>query len=146
LSIIAPCWLRRFVVAEMRGVPSYRIEFFADEDGTRPMRRWLESLPRPARSHIGFMMWEHLQRDGPNVAETQFGKNLGGGLYEFRLDGELNSDRVLYRIFFHVYGDRIVLLLHAYDKGQRPSDRYQNEMIETARRRLREFQRRQREA
>jgi phage-related protein len=119
-------------VSELGGIPPYRIAFFALEDGTEPVRRWLHDLPPPVTSYVGYMLKEHLQRRGPDVVTTRFGKNLGGGLYEFRLGDEVEVYQVLYRIFFHIYGDRIVLLLHAYDKGQRPSLTHQNEMIDVA--------------
>jgi phage-related protein len=129
------------VVSEFRGIPPYKVSFFAHEDGTEPVRRWLGDLTPAVRRYVGFMLNKYVQRYGPDVSATQFGKNLGGGLYEFRLDEEVGADKILYRIFFHVHGDRIVLLLHAYDKGRRSSDRYQSEMIELARQRLRDFYR-----
>jgi|SRR5579859_8098030 len=129
---------------ELRGVPPYRINFYRQEDGVEPVRRWLGDLPGAVKSYVGFMLKEYLQRYGSDVAATQFGKNLGAGLYEFRLDDEVETEKVLYRVFFHVYGDRIVLLLHAYDKGRQPSRTHQNEMIQLARQRLGDFQRRMR--
>src|SRR5713226_9180158 len=100
---------------ELRGIPPYKISFFRLQDGAEPVRNWLNDLPRPVKSYVGFMLKEYLQRYGPDIATTRFGKNLGGGLYEFRLDEEVETERILYRIFFSVDGERILLLLHAYD-------------------------------
>ena len=68
---------------------------------------------------------------------SQFGKQLGDGLCEFRLRYDLaellhrfegkepesvraSPQEILFRVFFHAYGDKIVLLLHGYDKSRRP--------------------------
>jgi hypothetical protein len=77
------------VVSEFRGIPPYKISLFAYEDGTEPVRRWLGDLTPAVRRYVGFMLNKYVQRYGPDVSATQFGKNLGGGLYEFRLDAEL---------------------------------------------------------
>jgi len=93
------------------------------------------------------MIKEQLQTFGPDVCKTTFGKNLGGGLYEFRLkEDELSTGEgprhVLYRIFFAAYGDQLILLLHAYDKGEHSQAPYQERMIQIARQRLRDFRKR----
>ena len=91
------------------------------------------------------------------MCDTEFGKSLGRGLYEFRLRhtrDELQAKtqphlgaaegsdptRVLLRVFFAVYGDKIVLLLGGYDKGKDPSKRRQNTEIAEARKRLKAHQ------
>jgi len=51
-----------------------------------------------------------------------------GGLFEFRL----RDSALLLRVFCHAYGDRIVLLLHGYDKGVDPSDKRQAREIAEA--------------
>ena len=66
-------------------------------------------------------------REGPPTAVggvgTDFGKNLGGGLLEFRVDQnaeqilrkagknprpELVGGKILLRVFFHVHGDKLI--------------------------------------
>ncbi len=39
-------------------------------------------------------------------------------------------------MFVHFYGDRVVLLMHGYDKGADTSEKRQNKEIAEARRRL----------
>ncbi|PVE94974.1 type II toxin-antitoxin system RelE/ParE family toxin [Microbacterium sp. TPD7012] len=93
---------------------------------------------------------------GHEVCATEWGKNLGEGLYEFRVRKSLRaihdefkengvdlpalppgSDRgVLLRAFFTVHGDRIVLLLHIYDKKRDPSEKRQQREIKRARKLL----------
>ena len=43
------------------------------------------------------------------------------------------------RVFCHAYGDKVVLLLAGYDKGDDPSNKRENTEIELARQRLAEF-------
>jgi hypothetical protein len=92
-----------------------------------------------------------LQRLRVAVCGTEFGKQLGGGLFEFRLRSDLRDQvpsgeeagRFLFRVFCHAHGGRLILLLAAYDKGEDPSPRRQNAEIALARARLRDWQGRQ---
>ena len=54
------------------------------------------------------------------------------------------NDKVLLRVFVHFYGDRVILLLGGYDKGEDPKERRQQREISEARRLLRQFKERQR--
>lgn len=141
----------------MSSVP-YRLEFYRDGEGNEPVLVWLRSLAPQKRRAIGVALFEILQHQGPHVIGTNFGKRLGGGIFEFRLDqsstqilsrkgkrasGEVSSPaKILLRVFCHAYGHRIVLLLGAYDKAERPSARRQQEQIELSRSRLRDWMRR----
>jgi hypothetical protein len=102
-------------------------------------------------------MAEILQAEGVGVCRTAYGKQLGGGLFEFRLRHDAaeilrnlgkparpksSSERILLRVFCHAYGDRIVLLLGGYDKGADPSAKRQQNEIAIARKRLAYFKRR----
>jgi hypothetical protein len=73
-------------------------------------------------------MFEILQYEGPHVVGANFGKGLGGGLFEFRLDQdaaqllarkgkkarpESEPAKILLRVFCHAHGNQIVLLLGA---------------------------------
>lgn len=84
-----------------------------------------------------------------------WGKPLGGGLYEFRIQRSLEAiltlaqaerstdaragRRVSIRIFCTFHGDKIVLLLHGYDKGRDPSARRQQKEIARARAMLKKW-------
>jgi hypothetical protein len=101
-----------------------------------------------------------LARQGHNVCGTEWGKALGGGLYEFRIRRTLSAvcheagidvpasappdQKVLLRVFFAVEGARIVLLLSGYDKAQDPSGRRQDREITHARKILKAHQRQRR--
>lgn len=100
---------------------------------------------------------EHvLGRRGIDVCGTEWGKQLGDGLFEFRIRHTAEETasmfggqrlqgtkvKILLRVFCHAYGDRIVLLLNGYDKGDDPSEKRQQREIKLARQRLRRFKER----
>jgi len=134
-------------------VERYELEFYEDANGDQPVRRWLrdELSPRKRRA-LGRAMGRILQALGVGVCGTEYGKQLGGGLFEFRLRGrdlarvvpaagagDPAEARMLLRVFCHAYGDRIVLLLAGYDKGEHTSARRQSAEIALARSRLRDW-------
>ncbi|MFN0063746.1 MAG: hypothetical protein ACKVPX_14670 [Myxococcaceae bacterium] len=94
-----------------------------------------------------------LQLLGIDVCGTEFGKQLGQGLFEFRLRQHVGDIRagvrrlppedILMRVFCHAHGNHVVLLLGGYDKGEDPSPKRQNKEIEEARTRLRRWKARQ---
>jgi hypothetical protein len=133
----------------------FRLDFYEDEHGGSPVLRWLrEELTPTQRRAIGVAMAEILQAEGIAVCRNGYGKQLGNGLFEFRLRHdaaeilrslgkharpEPGHERILLRVFCHAYGDRIVLLLGGYDKGVDPSRTRQQREIAEARRRLAAF-------
>lgn len=113
-----------------------------------------EELSPSEKRTLGLAMREYLQRLG---AELSYNKSLcesvGDAVFEFKLrynlkdltsrlglpykkTGAEDTERVMLRVFFHQYGDKIVLLLHGYDKGENPSSRHQEAQIKTAKARL----------
>ncbi len=91
------------------------------------------------RTALGHAMREVLQEKGVGVCGTEFGRQLGSGVFEFRLRRfvEEAGEKILLRVFCHAYGNRIVLLLGGYDRGANPSPRRQYEEIAVSRRRRR---------
>jgi phage-related protein len=110
----------------------YEIEFYEDSVGRKPCLEWIRELEPRKRWALGTAMREILQQQGINVCGTPFGKQLGEGLFEFRL----REEGLLLRVFCRAYGDRIVLLLGGYAKGEDPSARRQQREIAEARKRL----------
>jgi len=137
-----------------RPVATYELEFYEDEAGDEPVRRWItEELTRTQRFALGQAMREELQEKGVGVCATEFGKQLGKGLFEFRLRRYVvptsppgrrgaREARILLRVFCHAYGNKVVLLLGGYDKAADPSPRRQDEEIALARSRLGDWRRR----
>ena len=138
----------------------FTLEFYADPNGDQPVLRWLrEELTPTQRRAIGVAMAEILQVEGIGVCRGAYGKQLGDGLFEFRLRhdaGEIlrslgkpardepRHERILLRVFCHAHGDRLILLLGGYDKGADPSAKRQQREITEARRRLSDYRRRHR--
>jgi len=123
--------------------PPYEIEFYADDAGEMPALHWIkEDLSPTKRRALGMAMNEVLQRHGVQVVgERSWGRQLGQGLFEFRVDrtvkpGDEIAEKIVLRVFCHAYGDRKVLVLHGYDKGKSPASRRQQREIEIARSRL----------
>jgi phage-related protein len=136
--------------------PDYDLRFYEEEDGSTPVHDWLLSLPPSQRRAVGSAMERILQRDGIGVCGTEFGKQLGAGLFEFR--ARISSDdvkrppapdepqpwKMLVRVFCHAHGDRLILLLAGYDKQREPSKTRQQQEIALARARLQRWRQRQR--
>lgn len=59
--------------------PPYEVEFFEDADGTEPALAFMRSLASLKKRAIGVAINEVLADDGPDVAEGNMGRNLGGG-------------------------------------------------------------------
>ncbi len=119
--------------------PRFKLDFYKSAAGRQPVLDWLrDEVSSSTRRVVGTALREILQEQGVGVCGTPFGRQLGGGLFEFRLrEGDL-----LLRAFCHAYGDKVILLLAAYDKSEDPSAKRQNKEIELARRRLTDRQRR----
>jgi phage-related protein len=139
----------------------YTIEFYADpETGREHVREWIkEDLTPFQRRSIGIAMSEILEVNGINVCDTEYGKNLGQGLFEFRLrhgadevaamfttrtPDERDKEPILLRVYCHAYGDKIVLLLAGYDKQADAGKKRENQEIMLARKRLTEFKQQRR--
>ena len=123
--------------------PPFEIEFYADESGDMPCLRWIrEGLSPTKRRALGMAMNEVLQHHGVQVVgERSWGRQLGEGLFEFRVDRTVKPDdkiaeKLVLRVFCHAHGDRKILVLHGYDKGKSSSPRRQQREIEVARLRL----------
>ncbi len=123
--------------------PPFEVEFYADETGQMPCLSWIkDDLSATKRRALGMAMNEILQRHGVQVVgERSWGRQLGQGLFEFRVDRTVKPDdgiaeKIVLRVFCHAHGDRKILVLHGYDKGRSPSSRRQQREIETARSRL----------
>lgn len=133
------------------------VRFWRDESGIEPVRKFLISLggrDEPKKLAATTAIERILRAQGTDVCSSEWGKNLGGGLYEFRIrhtadeierrfaatDDVGSASRlgprssILIRIFFTTAGRRIILLLTGYDKGTSPSSRREQVEIKKARR------------
>jgi len=138
---------------------AWKVKFYRDlNTGEEPARDWLDSLAgqdEVKRLATIAAIECVLKLHGSDVCETEWGKNLGKGLYEFRIRhpaatiqrmfppkkaierllGKDDDDKakIVLRIFFTTYGKGVLLLLSGYDKGRDPSARRQNAEVKKAR-------------
>lgn len=89
---------------------------------------------RPDLQRADLAIEEVLQKQGLELAGTAWIMALGEGLYEFRVRHDASTIRALYsdsgasaptdpskillRLFIHFHGQKIILLLHGYNKAQ----------------------------
>lgn len=134
----------------------FTLAFYDEPDtGRAPVYDWLSNeLSAFQRRSLGIAMSEILQRQGIGVCDGEYGKQLGHGLFEFRLrhgadeiaamfttkkPDVRDKEEILLRVYCHAYGAKIVLLLAGYDKLANPSKKRENGEIVLARKRLTEF-------
>lgn len=133
---------------------------FEDENGIIPFERFVNDLSDFKFVALDAAIDRVLSVRGLDLVRTEWLKALGEGLHEFRVrhnadevarmfggeDPEVNNqpEKVLLRVFVHFYGQKIVLLLGGYDKGDDPKEHRQQREIAEARRLLRQFKERQR--
>jgi hypothetical protein len=133
----------------------YTIEFWEDDRGRKPVLEWIKNDLTPTqRRAIGAAMAAFLERLGPDVCGTKWGKWVAPGIAEFRLrmtgkqivnagwatEEQIDtSEQLLLRVFFHVHGDKVVVLLEGYDKGAAPSSKAQQTKIANAQKRLQQW-------
>ncbi len=137
----------------MAGDDGWEVEFYADERGREPCREWADDLSPQKRAAFTAAVRLVLARRGLDVVETEYGKALGNGLYEFRVrwtaaeirhkveglpSGDVGGapEAVVLRVFFCIAGRKVILLLSGYDKARDPSGRRQQREIARARKLL----------
>ncbi len=140
---------------------AWKLKYYRDLDTEKePARDWLDSLKgrdEVKRLAAVAALQCVLKVHGTAVCETEWGKHLGDGLYEFRIrhpagaiqrmfpptkairkllgkaPAEDKGANVLLRIFFTTYGAGVILLVSGYDKGRDPSSGRQRAEINSAR-------------
>ncbi len=131
------------------GIPGdWTPELFEDENGIIPFERFVNDLSDFKFVALDAAIDRVLSVRGLDLVRTEWLKALGEGLHEFRVRHnadevarmfggeapEVNNqpEKVLLRVFVHFYGQKIVLLLGGYDKGDDPKEhRRQREIAET---------------
>jgi hypothetical protein len=122
---------------------------YEDDRGNCPVQRWLDSLSEQKFAAIDAAIRHRLAVQGLDLARTSWLTPLGEGLYEFRVRSSAaeiermygdagkavpeGTESILLRMFVHFYGQRVVLLLDGYDKGEDSSVRRQQREITAAR-------------
>lgn len=142
--------------------PAYTLELYerGGDPHDVPLSRFaFEELTETKRAALLAALERVLAYQGTQVVSTGWGKNLGGGLYEFKIRktaaeiAALHPDHpgktpvpeglppedVKLRVFFAARGEKLLLVLSGYDKGVNDKDKRQQEEIKEARKYLREY-------
>ena len=133
-------------------------EAYEAGDGTIPFERFVNDLSDFKLMALEAAIDRVLSERGIDLVRTEWLKPLGKGLHEFRVRHDANEvahmfggnppqvtapvEKVLLRVFVHFYGDKAILLLGGYDKGEDPKQRRQQREIAEARRLLAQFKER----
>ncbi len=131
------------MVGELRR-GEWTTEYFDDR-----FERFFLSLSGYQQAVLAAAVEYFLEVYGPDICAGEWGKALGGGLYEFRISKSLaaiysaagvdkglrpgDERRVLIRLFCTFYGKRVVLIFHGYDKRRDSSPKRQQKEIAKAR-------------
>jgi|SRR5215469_10565487 len=141
----------------------WHVEFYSNDRGREPCREWADRLSPQKRAAFGAAVRLVLTRRGLDVVETEYGRALGEGLYEFRVrwtESEIRHkleqlppadvgrapEAIMLRVFFCTAGRRVILLLSGYDKSRDSSDRRQRPEIGRARKLLKAYRESRRRA
>lgn len=147
----------------MPGERRWEVVAYGDLDGREPFTDWYQrKLTSLQRATVLAALERILAIRGTAVCETEWGKNLGGGLYELRIRhgpdeiaamfapaDEQRRDEpktskapaILLRVYFTTDGPQLVLLLGGYDKGRLGEGRRQQQSIAAARDTLKRMRR-----
>ena len=133
---------------------SWTLTYLELSDGTSPYETFLKRLNPYQRVVVTTALESILAVEGIAVCRTEWGKSLGGGLYEFRIRRSLRAIAdyaglpvppvqdaarpVLIRVFFTVHAGRVIVLLGGFDKQRRSSASWQDKQIRRARALLKE--------
>ena len=114
-------------------MPQFEIEYFEDENGSRPAEEFILSLPIKMRAKT-FQLLVLLEERG-NVLREPYSKLLEDGIFELRIKQGNNIARILY--FFVLHG-KIILTNGFIKKSQKTPKRE----IEKAKENRKEYLRR----
>ena len=136
----------------------WRIEFYEDAQGRRPVEKWIDGLSDQKAGAVILALQEVLAVDGIKLVSSAWLKPLGSELYEFRIRHSASEIQAMYkvanrvlargttaillRVFVAFEGEKLIVLLGAYDKGKNDKQSFQQAQIEIARKRLRDWKRR----
>jgi hypothetical protein len=136
----------------------WKIEFYEDAQGRRPVEKWIDGLNDQKAQAVLVALQEVLAVNGVTLASGAWLKSLGKGLYEFRIRHSASeiqamykvankglvggAEAILLRVFVAFDGERLIVMMGAYDKGKNDKQGFQQAQIEIARKRLRDWKRR----
>jgi hypothetical protein len=94
-----------------RAAGDWKIEFYREEDGTFPVRTWLDGLPEEVRGKV--IARVDLLREGGPTLDYPYTSQIQGRLRELRLQ----MGKTRYRILYFFDERRTAILLHGFTKN-----------------------------
>jgi len=132
----------------------WQIEYYVGQGST--FESWMDSLDDIKFAALSAAIELVLAPNGISLAGTPWLKHVEKGIFEFRirysaadikamyanleLDAPQPPTKILFRVFLHFHGSKIVLLLNGYDKAADDKPRRQQWEIKIAMQRLKRWQ------
>ena len=92
----------------------WRIEFFEEQNGSRPVQVWLNSLPEEVRGRVSARI-DLLAQHGPTL-DHPYTSQIEGKLREVRL----RFGKTRYRVLYFFDEARVGVLLHGFTRDTAP--------------------------
>lgn len=108
----------------------WSIVYYAEADGSSPVREFLESLDAKTQVRFGWAI-EQLRIRNVRASEPLV-KHIEDKLWELRRDSGTDT----FRVFYFFFSGRKIVLLHGFQKKSQKTPRQE---IETAIRRMNDF-------
>jgi phage-related protein len=89
----------------------WKIDFYTDEDGTFPVRSWLDSVPEEVRGKV--LARINLFKTGGSALDYPYTSQIEGKLREARLQ----VGKTRYRVLYFFDENRTAVLLHGFTKA-----------------------------
>ncbi len=89
----------------------WNVDFYQDDDGTLPVRRWLDGLPEEVRGKV-IARIDLLKLGGPAL-DYPYTSQIEGRLREIRL----RMGKARYRVLYFFDEERTAVLLHGFTKS-----------------------------
>lgn len=89
----------------------WTVDFYREDDGALPVRKWMESLPEDIRGKVIARI--DLLREGGPTLDYPYTSQIEGRLREARL----RVGKTRYRVLYFFDEDRTAILLHGFTKN-----------------------------
>lgn len=105
----------------------FKVDFYRDEDGTKPVGQFIRSLPLKMKAKVVGDL--HLLEEYGNAAREPLSKHLEDGIFELRSKAGSDIVRILY--FFE--GNRIIIATNGFVKKRQKTPRSEIELAKERR-------------
>jgi phage-related protein len=89
----------------------WKVDFFREDDGSFPVRKWMDALPEDIRGKV-IARIDLLKQGGPTL-DYPYTSQIEGRFREVRL----RMGKIRYRVLYFFDEDRTAILLHGFTKN-----------------------------